>query len=168
MILDWVKEKIGFGEKAEKVQEDAQKERSSIFTEVWESALVRYFPNVSKILDMSSAVGVIKRDPSAGSWQSEFETITAFSLLVPDFLLAKLTNPLAHSETFQKIVENWPLMNQSWIDKIKDPDCDPDDVISILRIMNQDIVAGKVTVESVLDKIPGLSALGTLAGTVLK
>ncbi len=135
-------------EKAEATREGFEKERSGFFGEVWESVLSRYFPNISKGLDGLSAIGVTKTDAEVVPWQNEFEAITAFSLLVPDFLLKYITDPIAKSAVFQKIIENWPLTGDL-AEKIK-KDKNPDDVISALRIIHQDLfITGKVSLDQV-------------------
>lgn len=159
-IFDWLKEKAGFKDEAEKIQEDAQKERAGIFRSVAGSVAERYCPTLMKMWDagrtLASTVGISERGAEIHPLQHEIESITALSLFVPDFMLKHLTEPLRKSETFQKIVEKWPLLNQDWIDKMKQDDCDPDNVISVLRIMNQDIVAGKAT----FDKVTGFFISG--------
>jgi len=148
-ILDWLRN-LGSGKKAEKIKEEGESERSGIFGEVFESLLTRHFPRLSKLMDLSSSVGLTKRDGEVVPWQNEFETLTAFTMFVPDFLLRKITDPLVHSSIFMKVVEYWPVLGEKWIKTLKAPNVDPDDVINVLRIMNQDIVAGKVPVDKII------------------
>ena len=80
-------------------------------------------------------------------------------MFVPDCMLKYITEPLRSSSVFQKIVESWPLLGSwepglvsergQWKDIIKDPNCDPDDVINILRIMQQDVSLGIVSWEKI-------------------
>jgi len=74
-LLGSLAEKLNPGqkEKAEKIRGDAEKERSGIFGEVWESILVRYFPGISKLMDVASSVGITDKDPETVPWQNEFE-----------------------------------------------------------------------------------------------
>jgi hypothetical protein len=157
-IVDMLK-KLGFGEKVEKVKETAEKERASVFGEVMDSGFYRFFPTLAKWVDMgkylASRVGIIKRGPEGHALQHEIETVTAFSLIVPDFMLKYLTDPFQKMELFHKMVDFWPLMPDELKQAIKKEDYDPDDVISVMRIMNQDVATGKVTYESVLDKVTG-------------
>jgi len=141
---------LGLGKKAEKVEADAKKERSGIFGEVWESVLARHFPRLSKLLDMASTVGLTRRDKEVFSLQDEFESITAFTMLVPDFLLRKITDPLVHSSIFMEIVEHWPTIGKGWFQDLKKANYDPDDVINVLRVMVQDLVTGKVSMDKVM------------------
>lgn len=136
-------------EKAEKIRETAQEERMDIFGEVSESILNRYFPNISKLLDLQSNL-TGKTDIEVISWQNEFEALTALTLFIPDFLLKFITGPLVKSKFFMKIVENWPLCGEKMVKKIK-KNKDPDDVINMLRIMYQDMIAGKVSSQKILE-----------------
>jgi hypothetical protein len=148
-ILNWLRN-LGAGKKAEKIKEGAQVERSGIFGEVFESLLARHFPRISKLMDLSSTIGLTRRDSEVVPWQNEFESLTAFTMFVPDFLLRKITDPLVHSSIFMKVVEYWPALGEKWIKTLKAPNVDPDDVINVLRIMNQDIIAGKVPVDKII------------------
>jgi len=142
--------RLGLAKDAEKVQEKAEKERAGIFGEVWESVLARQFPTLSKLMDLASATGVTKKDVQSIPLMNEFESITAFTLFIPDFLLKKVTDPMVKSTLFMSIVEHWPLLDEKWVKELKKPNYDPDDVISVLRIMAQDLVSGKVTGEKMM------------------
>jgi hypothetical protein len=140
-------------EKAEKIRATAEKERSGIFGEVWESMLARYFPRLSKMMDIASAVGATEKDPEVVPWQNEWEAFTAFSMFVPDFLLRYITDPFAESETFLKMLEGWPLQGKELAAKIR-AEKDPDDVIDALRMMHQDLfVTSKVSFEKAFGSI---------------
>ncbi len=123
---------------------ETKKDRESLFGEVWESILARYFPNISKWLDIASAAGFKQGDEEVVPWQNEFEAVTAFTLFMPDFMLRYVTDPFAESEVFLSLVEKWPGLGKSYTDKIRERN-DPDDVINVLRIMHQDLIVGKVT-----------------------
>ncbi len=139
--------------RAEKIKEQAEKDRESIFGEVFESVLARYFPTISKLMDLSSTVGITKRDKESWPLQNEIETLTMLSMFIPDIFLKKITDPLVKSKTFHSLVKNWPVLHKDWLKKIKSKDYDPDDVIDILRIMHQDMISGKVTISKVIDKV---------------
>jgi len=141
---------------AERIRVRAEAERGSLFGEVFESILNRSFPRISRLMDIASTVGVVERDPEVVPWQNEFESLTAFSMLVPDFLLRRFTDPFANSEAFLRIIEFWPATSRFLIageelaEKIR-RDKDPDDVITALRIIHQDIfITGRVSLERVL------------------
>lgn len=161
-LFNWLKEKMGFKKKAESIREDSEKYRSSILKEVLYSVLDRYAPRLSKLGSLAKTagrlVGIGKGDESL-AWENEFETITGLSLVIPDSMLGVLTNRFTGEGTFSAIVGYWPGMPDHFEEKIKDPNCDPDDVISILRIMHQDIVAGTATVLKVADLIPGFGKM---------
>jgi hypothetical protein len=143
------------GEKAKaatEIKENAEKSRESLFGEVWESVLARYFPNVSKLMDLASMVGITQKDPEAVPWQNEFENITALTLFIPDSFLHHITDWFANSETFLKILENWPIHGKAMADKIRQGK-DPDDVINALRMMHQDMITGKVSFDKVRSAI---------------
>lgn len=148
-VLHWLN-KLGLGKKAEAVKEEAEVDRSGIFGEVVESLLARHFPLLSKLMDISSTLKITDRDSEVVPWQNEFETLTAFSMFVPDFLLKKITDPLVKSSAFMKAAENWPLVGEKWIKKLKQPKVNPDDVINVIRIMNQDVITGKVPVDKLI------------------
>jgi hypothetical protein len=110
-----------------------------------------------KLADVAMTAGdlldVVDRGPEAHPLQHEIESLTAFSIFIPDFLLCKLTDRFQESQMFQLVVDNWPLMPDKMKQTIKSKDYDPDDLINVLRVMNQDLATGKVTIESVIDKI---------------
>lgn len=164
-IFDFLKANPETKEKAESIKETAEKERAGLFGEVASSLYRRWFPNLAKFTDLAKAgahlTGIKERGPEAVPWQHEFETITAFSLLVPDSMLKPLVDPLAKSELFQKVVEYWPTsIPESMKAELAKPDYDPDVFFDIIRVMNQDIAAGKTTVEQVLALIPGGALMG--------
>ncbi len=164
-IFDFLKGNPSTSEKAEGIKEGAEQERAGIFGEVASSLYRRWFPDLAKFTDLAAAgaqgLGIREMGPEAVPWQHEFETITAFSLLVPDSMLKHLSDPLAKSELFKKMVDYWPtsIPDDMKADLAKE-DYDPDVFFDIIRIMNQDIAAGKTTVEKVLGLIPGGSLLG--------
>ncbi len=152
-------------EKAEAIKENAEKERANVFLELGSSIYRRWFPNLAKFTDLAAAgahaTGLREMGPEAVPWQHEFETITAFSLLTPDFLLKPLVDPLAQSELFKKMVDYWPTsIPDDMKANLNSANYDPDTFFDIIRIMNQDIAAGKTTVEDVLKLIPGGSLMG--------
>lgn len=163
--LDGILAKVpGLGSEAEKTGAEGQKERSSLFGEVWESFLNRFFPNVSKILDLGSAAGLKEGDIEAVPWQNEFETITALSLFVPDFILHYITDPFAESDKFLTLVEYWPLLGKETADLIR-KDKNPDDVVNAIRVMHQDMVTGKVGLEQIKEWLAaGVAALAASTG----
>src|SRR5690606_25384802 len=124
------------------------------------SFLVRQFPNASKILDVGmgigGATGMIERKEEIYPLQHEFETVTALTIIVPDSWLSTVTDPLADSEIFQKIVEYWPMAsgvdlpiigNEPLTDRVKQKD--PDAVVEVIRIIHQDFMTGKVSWDTV-------------------
>ncbi len=156
-ILSLLRKNPETKEACEKIEEEAKKERSSIFSEMTESFLNRYFPNISKVLDLiSNATGTA--DPEAYALQNEFETFTAFSMFVPDFLARHLyqTDFFAKNENFLLAVEKWPIpfdgdvFGPEAAQRIRD-EKNPDDVINTLRAMHQDIILGKITIDNVRD-----------------
>jgi hypothetical protein len=141
-------EEVMDSRKSKESTEHFKKERSGLFGEVWESFLTRYFPNVSKFMDLGSTVGFFSKDPEALAWQNEFEAITSLTLLIPDFMLRPITDPLAESELFIKILTNWPVKGEEFAEKIK-AEKNPDDVISALRMINQDLNTSKVAFDDI-------------------
>ncbi|HRY91592.1 MAG TPA: hypothetical protein P5229_04605 [Candidatus Gracilibacteria bacterium] len=146
-------------QEAQKTQENAEKERAGIFTEAFSSVLTRYFPNVSKLTTLASAgmdlAGIRKRAPEAHPLQNEIDNILALTLLVPDFMLKKVTDPFVKSEKFMTLVEHWPLLPQDMVQKIKKENYDPDDVINVFRVMSQDLSSGTVVISRLIEKVFG-------------
>jgi hypothetical protein len=145
---------------ANEIQNESQAERRGFFGEFLNSFLVRQFPNASKVLDIGSAVGgatgMIDRKEEIYPLQHEFETVTALTMFVPDSWLSTVTDPLAESEIFQKIVEFWPLAsgvdlplfgNEPLEDRVKAKD--PDAVVEAIRVIHQDFMTGKVSWDAV-------------------
>ncbi len=177
---------------AHEIQKNSEQERTSFFKEAERSFWLRQFPRLSKLTDMSKALGILKNDKEVVPWQHEFEYITAFTFLIPDRLLKIFTDPIAHSPTFQALVNHWPLINGvdlpfigpngKLLDKIKAGD--PDAVIDAIRIMHQDIfVTGKIAMTQMYDIIKkyagnyaakaivgggGLAGLGILGSKLIK
>ncbi len=133
-----------------KVRETAQSEREGIFDSLWnvggevgESWLSRNFPVVSQIFDVAGWV-IGNKDEEAFAWQNEFETLSALTMFIPDFLLRHMTDPIANSDIFIKILRNWPLGGDDFADRIESKG-DPDDVIQAFRMIHQDLTTGKVS-----------------------
>lgn len=136
---------------SKKSKDEAEKfkgERSGLFGEVWESYLARSFPNVSKFMDLGSTFHFFKKDSEVLAWQNEFESITALTLLIPDFLLRVVTDPIANSETFMTVLKHWPVKGEEFAAKIE-KDKNPDDVVSALRLINQDLTTSKVAYDDI-------------------
>lgn len=132
-----------------------QKERSSLLGEVAESAVARRLPWRWKASDLLTSTWLKQWDPEAVAWQKEFESLTAWTMFVPDFLLKKVTWPIMKLPWFEKLVKFYPLGGKpkkrlidasTWSVK---KNVNPDDVIDFLRMVNQDIVTGKVTFDSI-------------------
>lgn len=138
--------------KLDQIKDSSEKERSSIFGEVFESILNRYFPNISKGMDALGAVGIIDQDPEAVPWQNEFESLTAFSMFVPDSMLRPITDLVKNNPLFTAILKNWPAIDEELENKVLNED-NPDDVINALRIIHQDIVSGKLTSTEIIQMI---------------
>jgi hypothetical protein len=70
-------------------------------------------------------------------------------MFVPDRLLRKVTDPIVKLPLFATLVKRYPLGN-SLEKKLLDSsgniksNYDPDDVISFLRMVHQDMISGKV------------------------
>lgn len=153
-ITDYLLAQVGLKEETEKVKEESEKERAGLFGEAIGSSFKRLFPTLSKWLDLGktggAAVGLFDRGPEGHALQHEIDSLTSFTLFIPDFMLKYATDIFHTSEIFQKVVEIWPLMPEELKKAMKDPNYDPDDLISIIRIMNQDIATGNVTYESLI------------------
>lgn len=165
-ITDKLKSMVGGGKdpealnSANEIQNESQAERRGFFGEFLNSFLVRQFPNASKVLDIGAAVGgatgMIERKEEIYPLQHEFETVTALTMFVPDSWLSTVTDPLADSEIFQKIVEFWPMAsgvdlpvigNEPLEDRVRAKD--PDAVVEAIRIIHQDFMTGKVSWDAV-------------------
>lgn len=138
------------------LDEKHQKERWDFLGEFTESTLARWFPGISKFMDLLSSTGVTNKDPEVVARQNEFEGFTARSMFIPDFLLKYVSNPILKMPGFELLVKNYPLWWEAK-DKLLDENNnlitnpDPDDVINFLRLVNQDIVSGKIGVEMIKD-----------------
>jgi len=164
-ITDFLMQQLGFKEKAEKVTETAEKERKGLFGEVMQTGLNRYFPKIAKFIDIAKTGGQalgVDRGPESYPLEHEFESITAFSALVPDSWLSIVTDPLKNCDLVMKVVNAWPMMPSDVLEGLSKDDYDPDDMISALRVMHQDIVLGKTTLDKVIGSIPGLGEGGKL------
>lgn len=132
------------------LDEKYAKERNSLFGEVAESAIARWAPRRGKVADLFTSVGIKEGDPEAVRRQKEFESITAWTMFVPDFLLKKVTQPILKIPGFKTLVEKYPLWGKvktkllAWWENP-----DPDQVVNFLRIVNQDIVTGKVALQKI-------------------
>jgi hypothetical protein len=100
------------------------------------------------MLDLMGFLNLKKQDVESFAWQNEFESLTALTMLVPDYLLKYITNPFANSAVFLQIVEEWPAAGEL-AQKIR-KDKDPDDVVDAMRLIHQDLVTGKVSTGSLL------------------
>lgn len=131
-----------------------QKQRSSFLGEWFESSLNRRAPGLSKLADMTSSLWLIAKDPEVVSRQNEFESFSARSMFVPDFLLKIITIPITKIPGFELLVKKYPLwgkvknrlLDSSW-NLVKDPD--PDDIINFLRLVHQDFISWKNSLDSV-------------------
>lgn len=114
------------------------------------SAVARWMPRRWKMADLFTSIGIKKWDPEAVKWQKEFESITAWTMFVPDFLLKGVTNMIIKIPGFQTLLENYPLggkVKQKLLAEKENPD--PDNVINFLRLVNQDIITGKVGLQKI-------------------
>ncbi|MBD3270445.1 hypothetical protein GF376_02880 [Candidatus Peregrinibacteria bacterium] len=152
-----------FLKKALGVEKESKKERAGLFSNVMEGLLIRQFPTLSKWKDVGEMVGLIERGPEGHPLQHEIENITALSMFVPDAWLKNLTDPLAESQAFQTLISYYDTI--FWasgvtalkIPYIQNPDTllervkkgEPDAVIDFLRVVNQDIASGAVTLEKI-------------------
>lgn len=142
--------KLAETKETQEMDEKYAKERHSLFGEVAESAVARRLPTRWKVADLFTSVGLRKWDPEAVKRQKEFESITAWTMFVPDFLLKNVTNMIIKIPWFQKLVENYPLWGKVKTQLLAEgANPDPDQVINFLRVVNQDIVTGKVGLEKI-------------------
>lgn len=170
---------------ANEAKESAEKQRTSIWSEVGRSLFLRQFPRLAVLKDLGKVTG--SNEPEAVPWQHEFEAISALLILVPNKWKHVITDMFANSSIFQTLVEHWPgldgvnlpiigkdgLMSKnlpilgkggSLRDRILN-EKDPDAVVEAIRIMHQDIfVTGKVTFSWVREKLGLGGALATLGG----
>jgi len=131
-------------------------ERHSLLWEVWEARFISNFPTLSKVKDFSNLLWITKTDAEVLPWQNEVEKGTALFLLVPDFLLKNITNPIVKSNAFNTLLNNFP---PAWVEKIPVvssilpmftksktrivdtmstwKEVDPDDFIDYIRYANQ-------------------------------
>jgi hypothetical protein len=165
-MMDKLKGLLGSGKNPEalnsanEIKNEAQAERRGFFGEFLNSFLVRQFPSASKVLDIGATVGgwtgMVERKEEIYPLQHEFEFATAMTMFVPDGWLSTVTDPLADSEIFQKIVEFWPMAsgvdlpligNEPLEDRVRAKD--PDAVIEAIRVIHQDLMTGKVSWDAV-------------------
>jgi len=124
--------------------------RSALLGEVLEAAAARWSPGLSKFMDLLSTVGIRSKDPEILPRQHEFEKYTAMTMFIPDFLLKYATDPVLKLPGFQRLIEIYPLggkpkkriLEAQKANKV----VNPDDVISFLRIVNQDLSLGKLLI----------------------
>jgi len=124
-------------------------ERSSFLGEVFESFLVRKFPQATRVLDLLSATWIKESDPEIYALQNEFETLTALTTFIPDRFLQKITDPLITTEWFKTIVDYYPLDSELEDKILKDKN--PQAVIDFVRMLHQDVMslfAGKNSVSA--------------------
>lgn len=174
------------GQQATEAKEHAEAERSSIFGEIGKSLFLRQFPRLAAITDIGKQLTGNKA-AEVVPWQNEFETITAFLILIPNKWKHVITDFFANSTIFQKLVEFWPgldgvnlpligsggflsgalpilgkggpLRERILVEK------DPDAVIQALRIMHQDVfVTGKVSFDLLREKLGIGGSLAVLGG----
>lgn len=138
------------------LDERHERERSSFLWEIFESALARWTPGLSKFLDVLSSVGITDTDSEVVSWQNELEWFTAWSIFIPDRFLRIITDPIVKIPWFATLVKIHPLgdsIEEDLLDSdgnIKS-DYDPDDVISFIRLVHQDFISGKAWVDTITD-----------------
>lgn len=180
------------GAEAREASESAEKERGSLFGEIGKSLFLRQFPQMAAMTDIGKQLTGSK-EPEVVSWQNEFETISAFLLLVPGSWKHYLTDFFANSTIFRTLVEHWPgldgvnltsiplvgqllgqipggLAEGGNIRKRVLQDKDPNAVIAALRVMHQDLfVTGKVSFDKIKDMLSGtnLGAAAEILGGAL-
>lgn len=138
---------------SQELDEKFANERHSLLWEVTESAMARWTPGLSKFMDLWTSLGIGKWDPEAVRWQKEFESITAWTMFVPDRLLKYATDPVLKLPWFKKVVESYPVWGKAK-NKLLDEmnawkDIDPDNVINFLRLVHQDMITWVVTYKKV-------------------
>jgi len=135
------------------LDESHERERSSFLWEIFESALARWTPWLSKFLDVLSSAWVTNKDPEVVSRQNELEWFTAWSIFIPDRFLRIITDPIVNIPWFASLVKIYPLGDSLESDLLDSDgnikkDYDPDDVISFIRLIHQDFVSGKSWTDS--------------------
>jgi len=153
--IAWEWKEILDPKEAKEIDEKYAKERQDLLWEVAESAVARWLPWRWKVADLFTSLWIKEWDPEVVRRQKEFESITARTMFVPDFLLKNVTNPITQIPWFQILLKNYPiggktkdrLLDESW-NLVSTPD--PDDVINFLRLVNQDLITGKIVVWKVL------------------
>jgi hypothetical protein len=142
-------EKINEGE-LEAIDKKYASKRHSLLGEVLESAMVRRAPGLSKCMDLLSTIGIKSKDPEILPWQDEFEKWTSLTMFIPDFLLHFATDPVLKLPGFKKLIKIYPLGGDAKKKILEAQQAgkpvDPDDVINFLRIVNQDITLGKLSI----------------------
>lgn len=179
-------------------KESAEKSRFDIFGDVGKSLFLREFPRLAAVFDIANA-GKKLKDKLASKSITEFtledfkdvflnfSTLSSLLILVPNEWKHVITDLLAESTIFQKLVEYWPGLDGvdlpiigktgamaadipvlgkggSLRDRILN-EKDPNAVIEALRIMHQDVfVTGKVSFDWIKEKLGTGGALATVAG----
>ncbi len=140
---------------AREIDEKYAAQRHSLLWEVTESAVARWLPTWWKVADLFTSLGIKNWDPEAVIRQKEFESLTAWTMFVPDFLLKTVTKPISKIPWFEILLKNYPiwaktkrkLLDKSW-NLIENPN--PDDVINFLRLVNQDIITWNVAIKKAI------------------
>lgn len=129
---------------AKELDEKYADERHSLLWEVTESSMARWTPGISKFLDLGTSLGFRKWDSEAVRWQKEFESLTAWTMFIPDRLLKFATNPVLKIPWFKAVVEKYPIwgkVKNKLLDEMNSwKDVDPDNVINFLRLVHQDMI----------------------------
>lgn len=164
---------------AQEAKNNAETVRAGLFSEISKSLFLRQFPRLAAITDVGKQISG-KKNAEVVPWQNEFETISAFLLLIPGDWRRIVTDLFSKSSIFRALVEYWPgldgvdipligqylpesLGNSNIRQRILD-NGDPEAVIAALRVMHQDLfVTGKVSFDQV-KQILGGSDLGAAAG----
>jgi hypothetical protein len=136
-------------ESATKLRE-FQEERWDIFGEAFESILAHQFPTISKWMDVLSTIWVTEKDKEEYAFQNEFEALSALTILIPDSFLKKFTDKILAVPGFMMLVKLYPLDAdiEKWI-----KEWDPDAVINFIRMIHQDAISGKVSLEGLIEKL---------------
>ncbi len=127
-----------------------QEERWSIFAEAFEAILAHQFPTISKWMDILSTVWVTEKDKEEYAFQNEFEALSALTILIPDHFLKKFTDKILAVPWFMTLVRLYPL-DEDIEKRIKE--WDPDAVIDFIRMVHQDAISGKVSIEGLIEKL---------------
>lgn len=150
---DW---KIFDSKESKDLEAKFSDERHSLLWEVSEARFISNFPTLSKVKDFSNLLWITKTDAEVLPWQNELEKGTATTLLLPDFLLRKITDPIVKSSAFNTVLNNFP---PAWVEKIPVvgtvlpmftkvktrildsmknwKEVDPDDFVDYIRYANQ-------------------------------